>query len=116
MRALVALLTACSFVAVHGPPATYDPKTVQCTDSDLVPSIDSVAGVLAIAGAVGGEITVQETSHKVDNYELLYGLPLLVAGIVYLVAASKGTDKVEKCNAVKQGETTGCDGCPARVP
>ena len=118
MRLFAALLAVagCSYFAVHGPPASYDPKTVTCTDSDLVPSIDSLTGVLAIAGAVGGEITVEATSHTVNNYELFYGLPLLVAGIVYLVAAGNGTDKVEKCTAAKAGETRGCDGCPAEIP
>lgn len=117
LACVASLLTAsCSFVAVHAPPSTYDPRNVSCTDSDVVPSIDSAVGVLAVAGAIGGEIVVDTTSHTVDNYELVLGLPLLVVGITYLVAASKGTGKVEACHQAKAGETTGCDGCPARVP
>jgi hypothetical protein len=118
LAACAALLAlgSCSFFAVHAPPAQYDPKTLDCTDSDVLPSIDSAAGVLAIAGAAGGEIVTQAGVEHVDNYELIYGLPLIVIGIVYLVAASHGTDKVEQCKAIKQGDNIGCDGCPERVP
>jgi hypothetical protein len=113
---LVLALGGCSFFLVKGPPNEYVPATVQCTDSDVVPSIDAVGGVFAIAGAVGGEFVTQLTDHKVDHYELFYALPLVVAGIVYLVASSHGTEKVTSCRAAKEGESVGCDGCPARVP
>jgi hypothetical protein len=109
-------LASCSFFAVHGPPQTYDPKTVTCTDSDVVPSIDSVTGVLALSTAVGGEFVTQLTDHKLDHYELVMGLPLVVVGIVFLVAANHGTHAVQRCRAIKLGETDDCDGCPAAVP
>nr|HEX4314292.1 hypothetical protein [Kofleriaceae bacterium] len=114
--AAVAALAGCSFVAVQGPPPEYDAKTVTCTDSDVVPSIDSAAGVLAIAAAAGGEIVTQAGVEHVDNYELIYGIPLIIVGIVYLVAASRGTDKVEACRSAKQVDNVGCDGCAERVP
>ena len=114
--AFVLSLAGCSFVLVHAPPATYDPKTVTCTDSDVVPSVDSAAGVLAIATAVGGEFVTQLTDHKLEHYELVMGLPLVVAGIIYFVSAHHGTDAVQRCTAIKQGETDDCDGCPAGVP
>jgi hypothetical protein len=111
------LSQSCSFFLVHGPAAGSGAgSATECTDSDLVPAIDSAAGVLAIAGAGGGEIVTRETSDKVHDYELFYGLPLIIAGIVYFIAASRGTHRVEQCRAIKQGETTGCDGCPERVP
>jgi hypothetical protein len=109
-------LSGCSFFLVKGPPETYDRGTVSCTTSDVVPAIDSLAGVLALSGAVTGEVVTQATEHKVEHYELYYALPLIVTGIVYLVAASHGTGKVTECHAAKEGETIGCDGCPARVP
>jgi hypothetical protein len=113
---LALALASCSLFTVHGPPQTYDPKTVTCTDSDLVPSIDSIAGVLALSTAVGGEFVTQLTDHKLDHYELVMGLPLVVVGIVYLVSASQGTHAVQRCRAIKTGETDDCDGCPAGVP
>jgi hypothetical protein len=118
LAACAALLAlgSCSFFAVHGPPAQYEPKTLDCTDSDVVPSIDSAAGVLAIAAAAGGEIVTQAGVEHVDNYELIYGIPLIIVGIVYLVAASRGTDKVEACRSAKQVDNVGCDGCAERVP
>lgn len=110
------LCASCSFVAVHGPEASEPPT--RCTDSDVVPSIDSVAGTLAVSGAIGGELADRLASHPMDHYELVLGLPLLVAGITYLIAASSGTDKVERCRAAKQqqGEPRGCDGCEWQVP
>jgi hypothetical protein len=113
---LALALGSCSFFVVKGPPNEYVPATVECTDSAVVPSIDAAGGVFAIAGAVGGEVVTQLTDHKVAHYELFYALPLVVAGIVYLVASGHGTDKVQSCRAAKQGESVGCDGCPARVP
>lgn len=118
MRSLVIALSAgCSFVAVHAPAATPT-VPIECTDSDLVPSIDSVVGVLAVAGALGGELADHLSAHPIAHYELVLGLPALVAGIVFLVSASSGTDKVQRCVAAKQqqGEVRGCDGCPAGVP
>ena len=114
--------SSCSFFAVDGPPPSYDSHTVPCTDSDVVPAIDSAAGVLAIGYAGAGEIITHATNDKLpptalsDHYELLYGLPLLLVGAVYLYAASRGTSRVEQCHAAKHGEATGCDGCPAQVP
>jgi hypothetical protein len=115
----IAVVTAsCSYIAVHGPVegAGSDGKPVECTDSDVVPAIDSGIGALAIGGAIAGEIVTNYTSDKVNNYELVLGLPLVLVGIAYFIAANHGTHKVEQCRAVKQGETTGCDGCPERVP
>jgi uncharacterized membrane protein YqgA involved in biofilm formation len=113
---LALALAGCSLFAVQGLPESYNATTVTCTESDLVPSLDAVGGVLAIAGAVGGEFVTQLTDHTVSHYELFYGLPLVVVGIVYLVAAGKGTAKVQRCRAVKLGETDDCDGCPAGIP
>jgi hypothetical protein len=108
-------LASCSYVAVHAPAST-DVKGAHCTDDDIVPMFDSIVGVLGVAGALGGEIANHLSSHPIAHYELLIGLPALAVGIVYLVSASSGTDKVERCQAAKQAQIRGCDGCPAGVP
>jgi hypothetical protein len=111
--------SSCSYVFVHAPdPTAPDPRATArtCTDSTLVPSIDAAVGVLAIAGAGGGEIVDHETSHTMHDYELIVGLPLLVVGIAYLVAASHGNAAVETCHAANEGQLRGCDGCSPGVP
>jgi hypothetical protein len=107
--------TGCSFFAVHGPSPTASGTDASCTSDGTLPALDAVAGALAIAGGVGGEI-VDQTSHPIHRYELYYGLPAVVLGIVLLVSASNGTDKVESCQAVKTNTDRGCDGCPAGIP
>jgi hypothetical protein len=86
-----------------------------CTDSAAWPSVDAVIGTFAVAGALGGELADRLSSHPVDHYELIIGLPLLAAGITYLVSASHGTDDVERCREIKEGTSRGCDGCPAEL-
>ncbi|HEY1816571.1 MAG TPA: hypothetical protein VGG74_29695 [Kofleriaceae bacterium] len=115
--ASVSCMMGCSFFAVHGPTQAADGSAsdTSCTQSGTIPALDAIVGALAIGGSVGGEI-VDQTSHPIHRYELYYGLPALIAGIVLLYSASSGTDKVEACQAVKTGETRGCDGCPADVP
>ncbi|HEY1559182.1 MAG TPA: hypothetical protein VGF94_30380 [Kofleriaceae bacterium] len=112
----LAACAGCSFFAVHGPETTTKPA--DCTDSDLVPSLDSVAGVLLVAGAVGGEIADRLASHPVSHYELVIGLPALAAGITYLISASRGTGAVERCRSAKDnsGVPRDCDGCTWTVP
>jgi hypothetical protein len=107
--------TSCSFFAVHGPSQIESGSDVSCTEDNTFPAIDAIVGALAIGGAVGGEV-VDQTSHPINRYELYYGLPALVIGIVLLVSASNGTDKVEACQAVKHGDVRGCDGCPSPIP
>jgi hypothetical protein len=120
LACVFALLSSnCSFVFVHGPDTTAaNPQATAkgCTDSTLVPSIDALAGVLAIAGAGGGEIVDHETSHTIHDYELVLALPLLTVGIAYLIAASHGTSAVENCHAATEGQLRGCDGCSPGVP
>jgi hypothetical protein len=108
---------SCSFFAVHGPPvdSPSSAKDVSCTDSNTLPALDAIVGALAIGGAAGGEV-VDQTSHPIHRYELYYGLPALVLGIVLLVSASTGTDRVEACQAVKTGQARGCDGCAPDIP
>ena len=105
----------CSFFAVHGPSPTATSSDVSCTEDSTLPALDAIAGALAIGGGVGGEL-VDQTSHPINHYELYYGLPAVVLGIVLLVSTSNDTDKIEACQAIKHGTDRGCDGCPAEVP
>ena len=119
MRWTLAILLchACSYAGVNGPTGETTPTTiVSCTDSDVFPAIDSLIGVLAIAGSVGGEIADHLATNPIDHFELYIGLPALVTGIIYLMSASSGTDKVEACQAAKQQQVRGCDDCPAVIP
>ena len=113
--ALVAC-AGCSFFAVHGPETTTKPA--DCTDSDLVPSLDSVAGALLVAGAIGGEVADHLASHQIAHYELVLGLPALAVGITYLISASHGTSAVERCRSAREnrGVARDCDGCTWTVP
>jgi hypothetical protein len=95
-----------------GGSATND---TSCTESSVLPALDAIVGALAIGGAVGGEV-VDQTSHPIHRYELYYGLPALVLGIVLLVSADTGTNRVEACQTVKHGQPRGCDGCPDDIP
>ena len=106
MRAALVLLAGCSFIGVHGPPALPDPPPppdqIHCTSDDLLPSVDALGGAAALATAVGGVI-IENTSASGDprNFTKYYMMPLIVVGIVYFVAASKGTHRVEECQAAK---------------
>lgn len=108
---------SCSFFAVRGPVDTAGAGSADtsCTESSTVPALDAIVGALAIGGAVGGEI-VDQTSHPIHRYELYYGLPALVLGIVLLVSANTGTDRVQACQDAKSGQTRGCDGCSDAIP
>jgi len=116
-RAVLAtvLCASCSFFAVKGPQTRSRDAT--CTESDVIPSLDAVAGGLLVAGGLVGEIFDHISAHPIAHYELVIGLPALAVGITYLVAAARGTDRVSTCQAVKRGQALrGCDGCPAEVP
>ena len=116
LRSLALVACAgCSYFAVRGPSPTASGSDVSCTEDSTLPALDAITGALAIAGGVGGEI-VDQTSHPINRYELYYGLPAVVLGLVLLVSASNGTNKVESCREVKHGNDRGCDGCPAEIP
>jgi hypothetical protein len=113
---LLACCASCSFFLVNGPDPSAATKDVSCTDSDTIPAIDAIVGTIGIAGAIGGEIANQVSSHPIHHYELFIGLPALVAGIAFLASTSNGTGKVEACKAAKVGQVRGCDGCPDDIP
>ncbi len=92
------LCTSCSYFAVHGPGGEKDPP---CTESAFLPSADGVIGTFAVAGAIAGEVVDHKSSHPIDHFELLIGLPVLIAGFTFLFSANHGTDKVEECRASK---------------
>ncbi len=106
MRALLVLLAGCSFIGVQGPGALPDPTPppdqIHCTTSDFLPSIDALGGAAAMVAAAGGVI-IENTSASGEprNFTKYYMTPLIVVGIVYFVAASRGTHAVEQCQAAK---------------
>jgi hypothetical protein len=99
--------TGCSFVGVRGPvgygnePAA-DPSTVKCTDSDVLPTLDAIGGAAALAVGGGGFI-IEQTSSSGDlhNFTKYYAGPLVVASIIYFISTSFGTNRVQRCRAVK---------------
>ncbi len=109
MRSLIAVVcaTGCSFAGVRGPDVAGrevapDPSKVHCTDTDTLPAVDAIGGALALAAAGGGFI-VEQTSSTGDfhNFTKYYAGPLVLASILYFIATSYGTDRVERCREVK---------------
>ncbi len=107
MRAalVIVLAAGCSFIGVRGPSAPTeliaDPSQVRCTDSDLLPALDSLGGVAAIAAA-GGGIVLQHTSNDGTprHFDLIYAPILLAVSIAAWSSASFGTNRVEHCREV----------------
>ena len=101
MRVLPLLLvTGCSFALVREP---HRGPPVRCTESSVIPAIDALAGGAAIA-AMGGGILLEHTSDdgKPEHFTLYYAAPILALAIVYFYSASFGTDRVAKCQELKQ--------------
>ena len=106
MRAALALVLAgCSFVGVEGPrvPDPAPPAdSIHCTTSDLLPTLDALAGAAALATSAGGVIAEETGTHGIaEHWELYYALPLVAVGVVYFVASSHGTREVERCAVAK---------------
>lgn len=76
--------------------------TVRCTDSDTLPALDALGGAAAIAVAGGGFI-IEQTSETGDlhNFTKYYAGPLVIAAILYFVATSVGTNRVERCHEAR---------------
>jgi hypothetical protein len=103
----IACATGCSFVGVRGPDVgstqvVPDPSKVRCTDSDTLPAVDAIGGAAALAVAGGGFI-VEQTSSTGDlhNFTKYYAGPLVLASILYFIATSYGTNRVERCREIK---------------
>lgn len=100
-------LTGCSFVGVRGPVhtavPTQDPKSIKCTDSSLLPSVDAVLGSIGVGAAIFGSIVDQTVAHTdlPDHFTKYYAGPLVVLGLAYLWSASFGTNRVEACTDAK---------------
>ena len=100
-------MSACSFVGVRGPgvvsnePAA-DPSRIHCTESDALPALDAIGGAAALAAAGGGFI-IEQTSSSGDfhNFSKYYLGPLVAVSIIYFIATSYGTNRVEQCHAAK---------------
>src|SRR5262245_27102021 len=105
--ALPALLaTGCSFFLVHGPSERIDVLPterghVDCTESGVIPLVDTVAGIAAITTA-GVGILVEQTSDdgKPQHFTAYYAAPIAAAAIAYFIPASRGNTKVTWCSDV----------------
>jgi hypothetical protein len=103
--ALFALLgTGCSFFLVHGPTQRIevlpsDTSHVDCTESSLMPVLDTAGGVAAMSAA-GVGILVEQTSDdgKPENFTKYYAGPLAVVAVAYFIAASRGNTRVTWCS------------------
>jgi hypothetical protein len=102
--ALLALLaTGCSFFAVHGPAQRVevlpsDGQPLKCTESGLVPVIDTAGGVAAVSIATAGVILEQTSDDgKPENFTKYYAGPLVLAAIAYFVSATHGNTRVTWC-------------------
>jgi len=107
-RALILVLASgCSFLGVRGPSAPTElianPGQVHCTDSDLLPELDALAGVATISVA-GGGVILQHTSDDgaPRHFDLYYAPLLLAASILLWSSASFGTNRVEHCREVME--------------
>lgn len=108
VRPLLAIVcaTGCSFVGVKGTthmgsePAA-NPAALDCTDTDTLPAIDALGGAAALAAAGGGFIIEETSSSELQNFHKYYLGPLVAVSIIYFIATSYGTNRVERCRAAK---------------
>jgi len=105
--ALPALLaTGCSFFLVHGPSERIDVLPtergrVDCTESGVIPLVDTIGGIAAITSA-GVGVLVEQTSDdgKPEHFTAYYAAPLAAVAIAYFISASRGNTKVTWCSDV----------------
>ena len=116
--AIIAVLsssTGCSFVGVRGPKLTepvdaagnpIDPKTIHCTESDILPALDALGGAGALAVA-GGGIILEKTSDdgSPKHFTAYYAGPLVALAVLFFYSASFGTDRVSRCTELKESKT-----------
>jgi hypothetical protein len=109
MRSVALVLVAgCSFVGVRGPTRAItdspgDPRSIKCSESDVLPALDALAGAAAL-GVMGGGILLEKTSEdgEPENFTLYYAGPALAVAIVYFWSASYGTTRVSRCTEIKE--------------
>jgi len=98
--------TGCSFFLVKGPSQRVDVigegADRKCTETSIVPVVDVAGGLAAAAAAVGGVILEQTSDDgEPENFGKYYAGPLVVASIVYFVAASRGNSRTTWCSDMK---------------
>lgn len=104
---VVVLATGCSYAFVRAPkhmdPPPTDPRQVRCNDSALFPSLDALGGAAALSVA-GAGVILEQTSEtgRADNFTKFYAAPLLALAIVYFYSGSFGTDRISKCQELKE--------------
>jgi hypothetical protein len=109
MRSVALVLVAgCSFVGVRGPTRTAssppgDPSSIKCSESDVLPALDALAGAAAL-GVMGGGILLEQTSEdgEPEHFTLYYAGPALAVAIAYFWSASYGTTRVSRCTELKE--------------
>ena len=109
MRSVALVLVAgCSFVGVRGPSRTAsdppgDPSSIKCTQSDVLPALDALAGAAAL-GVMGGGILLEQTSDdgEPEHFTLYYAGPALAVAVAYFWSASYGTARVSRCTELKE--------------
>lgn len=100
--------TGCSFFLVKGPAERIDVlpadrARVDCTESAVVPTVDTVAGMVAITSA-GVGILLEQTSDdgEPENFTKYYAGPLVAVAIAYFISASRGNTRVTWCSDVNE--------------
>jgi hypothetical protein len=109
--AIVAVLCGCSFVGVRGAAETVDPasdpRSIRCTESQVLPTIDAIGGTGALVAAGAGVIIEQASDDgDLENFSLYYAGPLLAVAITYWVSASIGNKRITRCTELKEKAST----------
>jgi hypothetical protein len=98
--------TGCSFFLVKGPAERVDilpGARVECTESGVVPLVDTFGGLVAITTS-GVGILLEQTSDngEPENFTRYYAGPLAAVAIAYFIAASRGNTRVTWCSDVNE--------------
>jgi hypothetical protein len=108
MRVLVlavSLLAACSFATVTGPRTTPG-KYLECTASRTAPIADLVTGSVIVATGLGIAYYDRRIEDDGETGIKTYAitLPLIAAGVVFLVASQYGASRVTSCRAARAAD------------
>ena len=92
------LLSGCSFVFSHGPPAGHEQmESFQCTESNAAPTIDIVWGSLNVLGALGAAADPRAYANSGEIVAVGLGW-----GVLSSFAAASGFSKSKQCRQALQ--------------